>query len=78
MARLDHLAALPETDTELRKVAWLARASAAALRCDGPRREESLAVFTALAQRVAMERPEGGAVVREVERWRQRCERGPG
>ncbi|HEY4529969.1 MAG TPA: tetratricopeptide repeat protein [Luteimonas sp.] len=75
MARLDHLAGLPETDTELREVAWLARASAAALRCDGPRREESLAVFTALGQRVAMARPEGGAVARELDAWRQRCVR---
>src|SRR5690606_33157347 len=59
MARLDHLATLPEGDTELRKVAWRARATAAALRCHGPRREESLAIFAALEPRVAMARPEG-------------------
>jgi serine/threonine protein kinase len=74
LARLDHLASLPEADTELRKIAWRARATAAALRCSGPRHDESLAVFAALEQLVAMARPEGGAVVREVQRWRQRCE----
>ncbi|WP_133000207.1 serine/threonine-protein kinase [Luteimonas arsenica] len=77
MARLDHLATLPEGDIELRKVAWRARATAAALRCDGPRREESLAIFAALEQRVAMARPEGGVVVREIGRWRQRCDLPP-
>jgi serine/threonine protein kinase len=74
LARLDHLASLSDADTELRKIAWRARATAAALRCNGPRRGESLAVFTALEQMVGMARPEGGVVVREVHRWRQRCE----
>ncbi|MEN1956177.1 serine/threonine-protein kinase [Luteimonas changyuni] len=77
LARLDHLATLPESDTELRKIAWRARATAAALRCHGPRREESLAVFTALEQMVAMARPEGGAVTRELLYWRQRCDTPP-
>src|SRR5690606_41244866 len=67
MARLDHLAALPEADAELRKIAWPARASAAALRCDGPRRSEALAVLRAPVQRVGMAPPEGGAVPREGE-----------
>src|SRR5690606_29451053 len=66
LARLDHLAALPATNTALRKIAWRAQATAAALRCGGPRREESLALFTALEQQMAMARPEGGVVVREV------------
>ena len=78
LARLDQLAELPESDVELMKIAWRARATAAALRCDGPRREESLAVLTALEQRIGMARPEGGVVVREVQRWRQRCEPPPG
>ena len=73
LARLDHLTALPVSDSELRKIAWRAQATAAALRCDGPRREESLAVFTALEQQVAMARPEGGVVVRELQQWRLRC-----
>ena len=76
MARLDHLANLPETDAGLRTIAWLARASTAAMRCHGPRRAESLAVFTALGHRVAMARPEGGTVVREVDAWRRRCDKG--
>ncbi|MGY1458075.1 MULTISPECIES: protein kinase domain-containing protein [unclassified Luteimonas] len=74
LARLDHLAGLPKTDTELRKIAWRAQAVAAALRCHGPRREESLAVFTALEQLVQMARPEGGVVVREVRHWRRHCD----
>ncbi|GGJ96378.1 serine/threonine-protein kinase [Luteimonas terricola] len=74
LARLDHLAALPKTDTELRKVAWRAQAVAAGLRCHGPRRDESLAVFTALEQLIEMARPEGGVVVREVRHWRQQCD----
>src|SRR5690606_4222671 len=73
LARLDQLAELPESDVELMKIAWRARATAAALRCDGPRRDESLAVFTALEQRIGMARPEGGVVVREVQHWRRRC-----
>src|SRR5690606_12768429 len=77
LARLDQLAGLGEAEAELRKVAWLARASAAALRCDGPRRQESLAVFTALAQRIDMARPEGGTIVREVAAWRRRCAAAP-
>ena len=77
LARLDHLAALPATNTELRKIAWRAQATAAALRCGGPRREESLALFTALEQQMAMARPEGGVVVREVRHWRQRCDAMP-
>ena len=77
LARLDQLANLPESDGELRKIAWRARASAAALRCHGPRRDESLAVFTALEQRVAMARPEGGTVVREIQAWRRRCDAPP-
>ena len=74
LARLDQLAELPEADVELMKIAWRARATAAALRCDGPRREESLAVFTALEQRIGMARPEGGVVVREIQRWRRHCD----
>ncbi|NLA67493.1 MAG: serine/threonine protein kinase [Gammaproteobacteria bacterium] len=77
LARLDHLGDLPGSDPELRKIAWRAQAAAAALRCDGPRREESLAVFTALEQLLQMARPEGGVVVRDVQRWRQRCAGGP-
>ena len=77
LARLDHLAELPGSDPELRKIAWRAQAAAAALRCDGPRREESLAVLTALGQLVAMARPEGGVVVREVQRARRQCEAPP-
>ena len=77
MTRLDQLAALPESDAELRKIAWRARASAAGLRCHGPRHEESQAIFTALEQLLAMERPEGGVVVRDVHRWRQRCDTPP-
>ena len=73
MARLDQLSTLPEGDGELRKIAWRARATTAALRCHGPRREESLAVFAALEQRLAMARPEGGAVVRDVQAWQRQC-----
>ncbi|MBJ7575644.1 serine/threonine-protein kinase [Luteimonas sp. MC1828] len=73
VARLDHLGALPESDIELRKIAWRARAAAAAFRCGGPRRAESLAALVALGRTVAMAQPEGGVVAREIERWRQHC-----
>ena len=76
LARLDHLGTLPESDTELRKIAWQARATAAALRCAGPRRAESLATFAALGQAMAMAQPEGGVVARRIEHLRRACDPG--
>ncbi len=77
LAGLDRLASLPESDPELRGIVWSARAAAAGLRCQGPRRKESLAMFSALGQRIDMVRPEGGVVVRDVQRWRRRCDPPP-
>ncbi len=73
MARLDALAALPQSEIELRKVAWLAGATAAARRCHGPQREHALALLQALQADVRNAQPEGGAIARGVAAARASC-----
>jgi serine/threonine protein kinase len=73
LRRLDALSALPDSDHELRKIAWRARAYAAEARCAGAGRKQALDAFEALMRTVAQAQPEGGSVVREIEAARGRC-----
>ncbi|MFC3550742.1 protein kinase [Lysobacter cavernae] len=67
LVRLDALAALPQADPELRRVAWRAQAYGAQLRCHGPDREPALATLSALQQLLQTAQPDGGVIPREVE-----------
>jgi serine/threonine-protein kinase len=73
LQRLDALSSLPESDHELRKVAWRARAHAAGLRCHGAQRDAALAALRSLRLAMVETQPEGGSVVREVEAVYLRC-----
>ncbi|MDB6164120.1 MAG: repeat family protein, partial [Xanthomonadaceae bacterium] len=73
LARLDTLARLAQGDIELRKVAWLATADAATLRCHGRQRAAALTSLQSLDAAVAASQPEGGAVVRAVAAARTEC-----
>jgi serine/threonine-protein kinase len=73
LQRLDTLSGLPETDHELRKIAWRARAFAADVRCRGPRRAQAVAALLALEVTMREAQPEGGSIVREVDVVRRRC-----
>ena len=66
LARLGELGNLPAGDFELRKVAWLARAEAAGLRCHGRQRPAALAALRALDGELRKALPEGGSVARRV------------
>jgi hypothetical protein len=70
----DALADLPVSDSELRKVAWVAIATDAVHHCRIPdeadaARERLAAVDTALREAF----PEGGSVLRQFERVRAGC-----
>ena len=69
-AALDRLDALARPATVngigARKVAWLAGAYAAGLRCQGPLRPQSLARLQALAAEVHNAQPQGGSTAREI------------
>ncbi|MGQ4582012.1 protein kinase domain-containing protein [Lysobacter sp. F60174L2] len=73
LAQLDALAGLSDGDIELRKVAWLARAYAAQLRCHGPQRPQALQQLQQLDTRLRQARPEGGALSRDVAAIRTGC-----
>ncbi len=74
LARLDALGrAPPDAETETRKLAWLARAQAASLRCDRDGRAGAQAEFRALAAQLQAARPEGGALAREIRAASDRC-----
>jgi eukaryotic-like serine/threonine-protein kinase len=64
---------LPQADTELRKVAWLAAADGAALRCRGPQRAAALQALQALDRAIDEAQPEGSAIGRQVLGLRSRC-----
>jgi serine/threonine-protein kinase len=70
---LDALARLPQRDLQLRDVAWLADARAAALRCRGPERSHALGELQALQDAVRFALPEGGLVAREIGALRGEC-----
>ncbi|WP_166212745.1 serine/threonine-protein kinase [Cognatiluteimonas telluris] len=74
MARLDALAGLSHGDSELRKIAWLASATAAARRCHGPGRAQAMDSLRALHAQVLAGQPEGGVVTRHVARLQASCE----
>ncbi len=73
LAQLEQLAALPRSDTELRKIAWLAATAIALQHCrqpgmgDGPQRLDDI------AEDIEAALPEGGAIARTFERERGRC-----
>jgi len=73
LAGLDRLARTPPDDSELRKIAWLARAHAAALRCGVPGAANARNDLAVLATQVRAAQPEGGAISREIDAARQRC-----
>ena len=73
LARLDAMAAPTSPDDALREVAWRARAAAAQLRCRGPERNAALQSLDALIATLQAERPDGGAVAREVAAIRAGC-----
>jgi serine/threonine-protein kinase len=73
LQRLDALAALPQGDAEQRKLTWLARADAAAVRCRGAQRNQALASLQSLADLLRTAQPEGGVIVREVDAVRAGC-----
>lgn len=77
LARLDALAALPEDDPALQPLVWRARAYLAEARCDeGPSDAERAAqTLDALLAQLRQARPEGGALTREIDAIRERCER---
>jgi len=73
LQRLDPLATPPGADLEARKAAWLAAASAAALRCDGPQvlrgRRDAGRIESELLEAF----PEGGSVRRNAEALLASC-----
>jgi serine/threonine-protein kinase len=73
LRRLDALAALPQRDAEQRKLSWLARAGAAAVRCRGAQRNQALASLQSLADLLRTAHPAGGVIVREVGAARASC-----
>ncbi|MFC7302375.1 serine/threonine-protein kinase [Cognatiluteimonas weifangensis] len=74
LARLDALAELAsQPEIELRKVAWLAGAAAAAQRCHGPERMRALASLQALQAEVRNAQPEGGVTARQVAARQASC-----
>lgn len=73
LATLDRIGALPESDQELRKTVWLARAYAARARCTGPQRAAALASLQSLDTTLRAALPEGGVVAREIRRIQAEC-----
>jgi len=73
LRRLDALAALPPGDSELRKVAWLAAADAAAVRCHGTARAQALSSLDGVERDMHAAQPEGGAIARQLARVRAGC-----
>jgi eukaryotic-like serine/threonine-protein kinase len=71
--QLEQLAALPKSDPELRKVAWLASTAIANQRCLEPGFGGGPEMLDAIEAEIDAALPEGGAFVREFERLRSRC-----
>lgn len=74
LQELQRLGQLPETDIELRKVAWLARAYYAGLTCHGAGRKHALGILGALDATLRQAQPESGVVVREIEAIGEGCD----
>ncbi len=73
LTQLEKLSALPESDHELRKVAWLAAAAVISHRCQQPGVIDAVDALTDIEEKMREALPEGGSVVREFERMRSRC-----
>lgn len=84
LARLEALAALPQGDPELRKIAWLAAAAVAATHCRSPvseregepetlRATKAMETLDALETKIREAMPQGGSVRRQFERLRADC-----
>lgn len=73
LAHLDRLAQLPVSDEALRRIGWLAQAYAAQARCLGAQRAQARAQLAELRQTVAVARPDGSVVAREIDRVRAAC-----
>ncbi len=71
--QFEQLAALPKSDPELRKVAWLASTAIANQRCLEPGFGGGQEMLAAIEAEIDAALPEGGAFVREFERVRSRC-----
>ena len=75
MARLEALAAVPETDPMQRPVVWRARAYGAEALCEQSPADAARAAraLDALIAQLRQAQPEGGAVTREVSAIREAC-----
>ncbi len=73
LQQIQQLGTLPESDIELRKVAWLARAYYAGHLCHGPQHRLALVILAALDLPLHQALPEGGVVVREIQAVRNGC-----
>jgi eukaryotic-like serine/threonine-protein kinase len=71
--QLEQLAALPKSDPELRKIAWLASTAIANQHCLEPGFGGGPEMLDTIATEIAAALPEGGAFTREFERLRSRC-----
>ncbi|NOT87671.1 MAG: serine/threonine protein kinase [Lysobacter sp.] len=71
--QLEQLAALPKSDPELRKVAWLAATAIANQRCREPGFGGDPGMLDAIEAEIDAALPEGGAFVREFQRVRSAC-----
>lgn len=71
---LQQLADLPPNDGEQRKLAWLARAQLARLDCRGQQAARGSDTRQQLPTQMAEAFPEGGDVVRSVERLTAACD----
>lgn len=71
--QLETLAALPKSDPELRKIAWLAAAALASRQCREPGFVEDPEAMAGVAAELSTALPEGGAVARAFERERSDC-----
>ncbi len=71
--QLEQLAALPKSDPELRKIAWLASTAIANQRCLEPGFGGGPEMLGVIEAEIDAALPEGGAFVREFERVRSRC-----
>ena len=73
LAQLQTLAALPRSDIELHKVAWLASTAIALEHCREPGYGSGPQELDAIAADIHQTMPEGGVIARTFERERGRC-----
>jgi len=73
LAELESLAALPRSDPELRKVAWLAATAIALQHCRAPGMGDGPQMLDDIAEEIEIALPEGGVIARTFERERGRC-----